>query len=370
MTQFQFSTIFTTRRKELKLTQEDIAQFVGVSRAAVSKWEKGQSYPDITLLPKLAMYFDLSIDTLLGYEPQLTHDRIVSIYAELAKCFTTEPFPQVESKIERLVTEYYSCYPFLMKMAQLYLNYLQQSPDFEQTAQKIIAICERVKRNSEDLHLLNEATLIEAMTYLALQQPEQVIERLGNSPAIDFSSDILIATALNMLQRPEEAKQITQASTYQKLLSMIAAMTETLTLETENPHYIDETVHRAQAVIELFNVHTININCVLVFNLKAAHIYAMQQRNDKASEMIAQYLKACLKMKFPLMLTGDDYFYLVQDWIEGQMNLMKQAPRDEASIKRDLLGSIDQHPLLSTLLQQPELQMLYKNVQHYLKGDE
>lgn len=75
----QFSTIFTTRRKELNVTQEQVAQYIGVSRAAVSKWEKGQSYPDITILPKLATYFNLSIDTLLGYEPQLTNASLRSI---------------------------------------------------------------------------------------------------------------------------------------------------------------------------------------------------------------------------------------------------------------------------------------------------
>ena len=81
MPPIQFSSIFANRRKELKLTQEDVAQFVGVSRAAVSKWEQGLSYPDITLLPKLAMLLDLTIDSLLGYQPQLTAKRSPSCTA-------------------------------------------------------------------------------------------------------------------------------------------------------------------------------------------------------------------------------------------------------------------------------------------------
>ncbi len=66
MRHFQFADVFTNRRKQLGVTQEQIADYVGVSRAAVSKWEKGLSYPDITLLPKLATYFNVSIDELLG----------------------------------------------------------------------------------------------------------------------------------------------------------------------------------------------------------------------------------------------------------------------------------------------------------------
>ncbi|MBQ9150843.1 MAG: helix-turn-helix domain-containing protein [Clostridia bacterium] len=54
-------------RADKRLTQEQLAELVGVSTAAVSKWECGNSYPDITLLPKLAEIFDVSLDYLFGY---------------------------------------------------------------------------------------------------------------------------------------------------------------------------------------------------------------------------------------------------------------------------------------------------------------
>ena len=57
----------TEFRKEQYKTQEQLANYVGVSVAAVSKWETKQSYPDITLLPSIADFFGVSIDALLGY---------------------------------------------------------------------------------------------------------------------------------------------------------------------------------------------------------------------------------------------------------------------------------------------------------------
>jgi len=54
-------------RKLNGLTQEDLANLLGISNQAVSKWETGQSCPDIQLLPKLAHIFNVSIDKLLGY---------------------------------------------------------------------------------------------------------------------------------------------------------------------------------------------------------------------------------------------------------------------------------------------------------------
>lgn len=48
------------------LTQEDIAQYLGITAQSVSKWERGESYPDITFLPALANILETSIDLLLG----------------------------------------------------------------------------------------------------------------------------------------------------------------------------------------------------------------------------------------------------------------------------------------------------------------
>ena len=50
------------------LTQEDVAEYLAITPQSVSKWERGESYPDITLLPALANIFETSIDMLLGMD--------------------------------------------------------------------------------------------------------------------------------------------------------------------------------------------------------------------------------------------------------------------------------------------------------------
>lgn len=59
-------------RKEKGLTQEELAQILFVSRAAVSKWESGRGYPNIDSLKAIAKYFSVSIDDLLSGEEVLT----------------------------------------------------------------------------------------------------------------------------------------------------------------------------------------------------------------------------------------------------------------------------------------------------------
>ena len=86
-------------RHEKKITQEQLASFLGVTKAAVSKWETRQSTPDIMLLPRLAAFFDVTVDELIGYEPQLSKEQIQKLYQEFAAEFAERPFEQVMEKL-------------------------------------------------------------------------------------------------------------------------------------------------------------------------------------------------------------------------------------------------------------------------------
>ena len=77
-------------RKEKGITQESLANAVGVSVAAVSKWESKNSYPDITILPSIARFFNTSIDNLLNYEMEISNEEVMRINLECAKLFETD----------------------------------------------------------------------------------------------------------------------------------------------------------------------------------------------------------------------------------------------------------------------------------------
>lgn len=62
----KFAEIFKSLRKDKELTQEQLAEVLGVSPQIVSRWENGVSQPSLELLPTIASYFETSVDTLLG----------------------------------------------------------------------------------------------------------------------------------------------------------------------------------------------------------------------------------------------------------------------------------------------------------------
>lgn len=71
------------RRKALRLTQEQVAEYLGVSTPAVNKWERGTTCPDISILPALARLLDIDMNTLFCFREDLSEQEIAHFLNEL-----------------------------------------------------------------------------------------------------------------------------------------------------------------------------------------------------------------------------------------------------------------------------------------------
>ena len=87
MVQFRLAENLIQYRRKKGITQEKLADFLGVSKASVSKWETGQSLPDILQLPRLAAFYGVTIDEMIGYEQQLSVGDVTKHYARFAEEF-------------------------------------------------------------------------------------------------------------------------------------------------------------------------------------------------------------------------------------------------------------------------------------------
>ena len=81
----KINEIIREKREALSLTQKQVADYLGVSTPAVHKWEKGSSYPDITLLPALARLLKTDMNTLLSFQEDLSDMEIVNFVDEVDK---------------------------------------------------------------------------------------------------------------------------------------------------------------------------------------------------------------------------------------------------------------------------------------------
>ncbi len=93
-------------RKAKNLTQEQIAELLGISVTAVSKWERCETYPDITLLFPLAHYFGVTLDELMGYDEERVQAEITETLECYRSLWLTEP-----EKAREVIVKAYQNYP-------------------------------------------------------------------------------------------------------------------------------------------------------------------------------------------------------------------------------------------------------------------
>lgn len=90
----KINQIIREKRKEQNLTQEQVAEYLGVSTPAVNKWEKGSSYPDITILPALARLLKVDLNTLLCFNEDLSEREVGNFTNELVEIIETKGFDE------------------------------------------------------------------------------------------------------------------------------------------------------------------------------------------------------------------------------------------------------------------------------------
>jgi len=111
------SETIRTRRRLLGMTQEQLAQRIGVSAAAVSKWEMGASYPDITLLPALARLLDTDLNTLMSFERTPDKQEIHRLLTQVNDTAKVQGIEAGFTEAESLIKEYPTCGALLFGFA-------------------------------------------------------------------------------------------------------------------------------------------------------------------------------------------------------------------------------------------------------------
>lgn len=106
-------------RTERGITQEALAEYIGISYQAISKWETGTTMPDISLLPKLAAFFGVRIDDLFEINREDELERINRILAH--KKLTEESFSYAKRVLDSILKENEKDAGALKQYAELYL---------------------------------------------------------------------------------------------------------------------------------------------------------------------------------------------------------------------------------------------------------
>ena len=205
-------------RKNRGNTQEELAAFLGVTVQAISKWERAEGLPDITFLPRIAGFYGVSVDTLLGVDRAAKEARIDEIcreYEEIRRCPPHDDGTLVvENNIEagialirNALKELPDCWFFMQLLASDLWYHAKSREGEEKSAlldetegwcRKILADC------TEDRwrHCANE---ILCLTLFDQGNRQQAVELAWSLPGAVGSNDHMLT---QVLQGPELERQL------------------------------------------------------------------------------------------------------------------------------------------------------------------
>ena len=114
---YNFGKTIKELRRKRGLTQEQLAEVAGVSPQAISKWETNATYPDISLLPILANYFNVSIDRLLSFDVEKKNEEILEILAKTDALLAEEKYGEAVWMLRKASVRYPGTDAVMYKLA-------------------------------------------------------------------------------------------------------------------------------------------------------------------------------------------------------------------------------------------------------------
>lgn len=201
-------------RKAKGVTQENLAEYLSVSPQAVSKWENGLAYPDITVLPSLASYFDVTPNDLLEYDKSRIDAEVEALVTKAGPLYN-EP-----KKYEEFMRQALEKYPNNEVLLDCLIGVLGE----EKRAEKI-EIAQKLVQYTDDDCIKYDAIRTLAETYSANGDFGMAEHWLEQLPEIYFTKLELEA----MLLRGDKAEHATRCQTavsYDIFMEMLSKLAE------------------------------------------------------------------------------------------------------------------------------------------------
>lgn len=347
----KISENISRRRKEKNITQEELADFMMVTKASVSKWETGQSYPDILLLPKLATFFNITIDELVGYEPQLSTEQIRKVYENFINDVAKEKFEDVIKKVQLMINQYYSCFELLYYMGVFIVNHHELDEDVKKRQEYLEyanKIFKRICDSSNDSILKNKSLNMRGACLLQLGQAKEVIDILPSSDELIMSTDCLVAAASLQVENEDSIDKKLQVFIYKNVADLVTLLMMKSTLRKDDWH---KTLEKVEDMIDTFNLSELNASMVLNFYLSLAIHYNKEDNLILANKYIEKYLNMLVNKKTDLFeIKGDQYFNKIEEWIEENLIMGAKPNRNKNIIYDSYLNAVIENKELEKVI--------------------
>lgn len=185
-------------RLKRELTQEQLADIFGVSAQAVSRWENGSTYPDITLLPSIATYFEITLDELVGMENFKSQKELKEILTKVDENGRNGLIYENILLLREAVKTYPTNYELQFRLVnQLSFCQYKDCKDLTDDEQKTlnleaVEIGNRILSHCTDGEIINRTTPQLCYTYLSLGEKEKAVEYAKKLPDLGACNTVIL----------------------------------------------------------------------------------------------------------------------------------------------------------------------------------
>ena len=183
-------------RKQRDISQEVLADYLGVTFQAVSKWETGTAMPDIVLIPAIASFFGISTDELFDYNRLENEKKVDDICNEAYKYRACDP-----AKSEEILREGLKQFPG----NDIILNNLLYAIDISERTDEVISLCRSLIESTNDDTVKYDALRILAGAYKTAGDYSRAKDTVEKIPELYFSKLGVAAELLEGEDRFEAA---------------------------------------------------------------------------------------------------------------------------------------------------------------------
>ncbi len=185
-------------RTKRELTQEQLADVLGVSAQAVSRWENGTTYPDITLLPTIASYFEITLDELMGMKDFKSEEQIKELLAKVDENgkngLIYENILLLREAVKTYPTNYELQFRLVNQLTFCQYKNGQGLSEQEQNNlnQEAVETGNRILSRCNDGEIINRTTQQLCYIYSRLGETEKAIEYAKKLPDIGACSTVIL----------------------------------------------------------------------------------------------------------------------------------------------------------------------------------
>lgn len=181
-------------RRQRDMTQEQLAEYLGITSRAVSQWECGRTAPDITQLPLLANIFEVSADVLLGIDVDAKEKRIAAVIEEAASLASKGYSKEASALLRPKLQEYPdNCRLMAALMNALFFEQLNLESDTKKEMNlEMIRLGEKILETCTDDSIRHAAVQTLCMIYPETGETDKALALAEKMPDYNCDRDSLI----------------------------------------------------------------------------------------------------------------------------------------------------------------------------------